>query len=71
MSTGVVTPAIESFREQQVTVPMVTPEAFSSTRCPAEPAKNTNVFWPGTEPAKTVTGDPPTDIDAEASGGTS
>jgi hypothetical protein len=43
-----VTPAIESFREQ-----------------------NTNVFWPGTEPAETVTGDPPTDIDAEASGGTS
>src|SRR5215210_6889890 len=71
ISTGWPRPWIPSFREQHVDVPTVTPLTFTATRWPAEPANCTTAFCPGTDPAETVTGGPPGDAEAEASGGTS
>ncbi len=71
ISTGWPRPTIPSFIEQHVDVPTVTPLAFTATRWPAEPEKETTAFWPGTEPAETVTGEPPGAAEADASGGTS
>src|SRR5512134_1431008 len=70
-SAGADRPGIETFAEQHVDVPIVTPPTRRLTRCPASPLKEKRAFWPGTGPVVRVTGGPPGEIEADTSGGTS